>query len=121
VKNKYLIIVLGLICVFLIVSFKKQTRDQYSKENNKPPTGTLISEEQVENIKHKFKMVKIDNFFEDGIDNLESKEKEKASTFTSGAVRVYVGYNDKGEHLKLIIDPNNNKNPEDTAFIIKLD
>lgn len=117
-KNKYLIIALGLICIFLIMSFSKE---HYSKQDIKPPTGTLISEEQVENIKYKFKMIKVETFFEGGIDSLESDEKERASTFTSGAVRVYIGYNDKGEHLKLIIDPNNNKNPEDTAFIIDLD
>jgi hypothetical protein len=95
--------------------------DYYPKQGIKLPVGTLISEKQVENIRYKFKMVKVETFFENGINSLVPGEEERTSTFNLGAARVYIGYNSKGEHIKLVFDADNDKNPKDIAFIIYLD
>jgi len=120
-RRKYFKVILILLVIFGAFSVYKVSEGRYQKQDIIPPAGTKISEEQVENIMYKFKMVKVEKSFEGGIDNLVPDERERTRAFNSGAVRVYIGFNSKEEHIKLVIDPNNDVNPEDTAFIVHID
>lgn len=78
--------------------------------------GAMITDEDIEKIMEKFKLVKIINIFETGIGGVGAKElDEKPKNFISAALFIIVGETVDGKNLKIVVDANS-KNPDKTAF-----